>query len=310
MRDINAFEKRYKYWKETGELPYSAGKIIQDRSEEEQVYENGLSLPAYGGGKDDVRGLLDYIGSLENPGRVGLKDGIWRPPTDSTKFDTHQIGMGLDIREEHNPIVYNYLKSKGRLQNPYLTEAEELALREQTWKQKAPILKRFDKKYNLSDRGYYTAAGMLWHGHPFKMMNAEDSVTGRALADAIQNGDRDLDTVFDAYYQYGSNKKRFASRISANNKYWDSKKKIVKPKPKSQLIEQLEQAPVYIPPFEVKQRGETQYPISSNVPQTISSWSSANSPAPFTRMPDLINIMDAYNKIVNEDSPLIMPILK
>jgi hypothetical protein len=31
----------------------------------------------------------------------------------------------LDIREEHNPIVYNYLKNKGRLNDPWLTEAEE-----------------------------------------------------------------------------------------------------------------------------------------------------------------------------------------
>ena len=45
------------------------------------------------------------------------------------KYDVHQIGGGLDMREEHNPIVYNFLKSKGRLNNPYLTEAEEKALR-------------------------------------------------------------------------------------------------------------------------------------------------------------------------------------
>lgn len=74
------------------------------------------------------------------------------------------------------------------------------------------------------------------------------------------------------------------------------------------LIQELEKQEKWQP--NVEYPTQTQYRISQRVPQSISSWSSANSPAPFTRMPDLINIMDAYNKIVNEDSPLIMPILK
>lgn len=200
MRDVNAFRERFNYWKSTGELPYEAG------------------LPKYAPGKDDD--LIDYIGQLENPTKHGLKDGIWRTPKDSSRWDVHQIGMGLDTRQEHNPIVYNYLKSKGRLNDPWLTEAEERMLRKKTWDQKRPAWERFVKAHDLSRRGELTAAGMLWHGHPYKMMNTKDSLTGKALDKAMKSGDKDLSTVFDTYYGYGSNAKRFASRVIANTNYW------------------------------------------------------------------------------------------
>jgi len=148
MRNTSAFRERFKQWKATGELPYEAG------------------LPKYEIGKDPDEysedELIEYLGALENPGKVGLKGGIWRPPTDSTKYDINQIGMGLDIREKNNPIVYNFLKSKGRLGNPYLTIEEEKMLRKKTWLQKKPILDRFLKSHDLSKRGIFTAAGMLW----------------------------------------------------------------------------------------------------------------------------------------------------
>jgi hypothetical protein len=32
---------------------------------------------------------MDYILQLENPGRVGYSKGIWRTPTDSSKYDIH-----------------------------------------------------------------------------------------------------------------------------------------------------------------------------------------------------------------------------
>jgi len=41
------------------------------------------------------------------------------------------------------------------------------------------------------------------------MMNTSDSITGKAFQKAIDSGNKDLDTVFDAYYGYGSNAKRY-----------------------------------------------------------------------------------------------------
>lgn len=71
---------------------------------------------------------------------------------------------------------------------------------------------------------------MLWHGHPFKKMNQADSVTGKALLTALAAGDKDLTGVFDAYYGYGDNAKRFASRINANAKYRKNYKPAIQPR--------------------------------------------------------------------------------
>lgn len=237
-------------------------------------------LPRYAGGTPfSDEEAMDYILQLENPNRIGYAKGIWRTPTDSTKYDIHQIGGGLDIREEHNPIVYNYLKSKNRLNDPWLTEAEEKQLRMQTWKGKKAIMDKFVAKHGdkLSQRGYDVAAGMLWHGHPFKMMNNADSITGKAFLNALASGDQDLSGVFDTYYGYGTNAKRFASRISANSKYWKNYNQI---QPvgvdKSDLVKQLENRP----PFEYWQNyHQPDYPLNNPAPSSISSWNNSDSPA-------------------------------
>jgi hypothetical protein len=54
---------------------------------------------------------------------------------------------------------------------------------------------------------------MKWQGHPFLMAISPDSVTGKAFIKAIESGDKDLDSVFDAYYKYPANAKRYAARI-------------------------------------------------------------------------------------------------
>ena len=282
MRDVNAFRERFRQWKATGELPYEAGlpkyKIGKGSIGQPEKNNNGYS--------DDE--LIEYLGALENPGKVGLNGNIWRLPTDSTKYDTHQIGMGLDTRQEHNPIVYNFLKSKGRLDNPYLTVEEERMLRKKTWAQKKPVLDEFLKSHDLSERGIFTAAGMLWHGHPYKMMNTPDSITGKALRQAMNTGDKDLDTVFNAYYGYGSNAKRFSSRINANKQWWKQhpqqshtqNEDVDYSKPQIEnimrTVPQYTPTPLYIPT-------NAQYPINNTAPQSVSSWSSENSPAPKTR---------------------------
>ena len=232
-KDTTAFRERFN--------AYKNGKPVSE------IYDAGLPRYSEGTPFSDEE-AMDYILQLENPGRVGYSKGIWRPPTDSTKYDVHQIGGGLDMREEHNPIVYNYLKTKGRLNNPWLTEAEEKSLRMQTWKQKKGLMDKFVSSYGdqISQLGYNTAAGMLWHGHPFKMMNAKDSVTGRAFLNAIATGDRDLSSVFDTYYNYGTNAQKFASRINANSKYWKNYKQLHPVSAgKSDLVKQLEGNPQF-----------------------------------------------------------------
>ena len=285
-KDPTAFRERFKAYKD--------GKSVKE------IYDGGL--PRYAEGTPDFSDeeAMEYILQLENPHRIGYSKGIWRTPKDSSKYDVHQIGGGLDIREEHNPIVYNYLKSKGRLNNPWLTEAEEKALRMQTWKGKKANMDKFVAKYGdkLSQLGYNTAAGMLWHGHPFKMMNTADSITGKALANAMASGDKDLDSVFDTYYGYGTNAKRFASRIDANTKY----RKAYKPTviaPRTELIEQLDNAPKFQP---WSNYHGTDYPINNPAPASISSWNSPQSPAytpveysasqSYLRLPDIKDVIE------------------
>lgn len=285
-KDTTAFRERFKAYKD--------GKSVKE------IYDGGL--PRYSEGTHDFSDeeAMEYILQLENPHRIGYSKGIWRTPKDSSKYDVHQIGGGLDIREEHNPIVYNYLKSKGRLNNPWLTEAEEKALRMQTWKGKKANMDKFVAKYGdkLSQLGYNTAAGMLWHGHPFKMMNTADSITGKALATAMASGDKDLDSVFDTYYRYGTNAKKFASRIDANTKY----RKAYKPTviaPRTELIEQLDNAPKFQP---WSNYHGTDYPINSPTPASISSWNSPQSPAytpveygasqSYLRLPDIKDVIE------------------
>ena len=54
---------------------------------------------------------------------MGFDGKVWRPVR-MKGYDPYGIN-GLDIRHEHNPYVANYLKSKGRLNDPYLTVEEE-----------------------------------------------------------------------------------------------------------------------------------------------------------------------------------------
>lgn len=217
MGDVTAFRERFK--------AYKNGKPVSE------IYDAGL--PKYA---DGIKGWLpdytmDYILALENPTKQGLQDGIWRPPTDSTKWDTNAMGGGLDIRQENNPLVYNFLLQNGRLNNPYLTEQEEYDLRTQTFNQNMlPALTRLHNKYGeqISPKGYARLAAMKWQGHPFLMATSPDSITGKAFLSAIASGDKDLDSVFDAYYKYPANAKKYASRIQSDEKYWnkDAAKKV------------------------------------------------------------------------------------
>lgn len=221
-RDPSEFRERFKAYKD--------GKSVRE------IY----GLPGYEPGKLPVDEMMPYILAVENPTKQGLVNGVWRPPTDSTKWDVHAIGGGLDIREQHNPIVYNYLKTNGRLASPFLTAREEEVLREKVFKKTMlPALQNVYNKYGdkISSKGYARLAGMKWQGHPFLMAISPDSVTGKAFIKAIESGDKDLDSVFDAYYKYPANAKRYAARIQADTNYWKNHDTVAtKPVPQEPII--------------------------------------------------------------------------
>lgn len=221
-RDPSEFRERFKAYKD--------GKSVRE------IY----GLPGYEPGKLPVEEMMPYILAVENPTKQGLVNGVWRPPTDSTKWDVHAIGGGLDIREQHNPIVYNYLKTNGRLASPFLTAREEEVLREKVFKKTMlPALQNVYNKYGnkISSKGYARLAGMKWQGHPFLMAISPDSVTGKAFIKAIESGDKDLDSVFDAYYKYPANAKRYAARIQADANYWKNHNTVAtKPVPQEPII--------------------------------------------------------------------------
>lgn len=232
---------------------------------------------------------LGYVQQLENPNKVGWdkKNKVWRTPKQKG-YDKNQIAYGLDTRKEHNPIVYNFLKENGRLNDPWLTDKEAKQLMAQTWDtKKATMSKIIDKTGgNISQRGYNVAAGMVWHGHPAKMMLTEDSVTGKAFNKAIASGDRDLNSVFDAYYNYGSNATQFADRIKLDEPFRgnirqirtrDGNKILKFPVPEQKPFE-----PAWKPEPPVK----TIYPLNNTTPESISSWSGADAPNATPRLKD------------------------
>lgn len=234
---------------------------------------------------------LGYVQQLENPNKVGWdkKNKIWRTPKQKG-FDKNQIAYGLDTREEHNPIVYNYLKANGRLADPWLTDQEAKDLMAQTWNTKKTTMSKIIDKTggNMSQRGYNVAAGMIWHGHPAKMMLNPDSVTGRAFTKAIASGDRDLNSVFDAYYNYGSNATQFADRIRLDKPFRgdiqemrtkDGNKILRFPVPEQK---QYESTWKYEPPV------KTIYPLSgkTETPESLSSWKGADAPNVTPRLKD------------------------
>jgi len=109
------------------------------------------------------------------------------------------------------------------LNDPYLTAQEEEMLRMQTFNSSMlPELTRMYNKYGdkISEKGYARLAGMKWQGHPYLMAITPDSITGKAFLNAIASGDRDLDSVFDAYYLYPANAEKYASRIQSDKNYW------------------------------------------------------------------------------------------
>ena len=243
---------------------------------------------------------LEYIMALENPHKVGWdsKNRVWRTPKEKG-YDKNQIAYGLDIRQDHNPVVYNFLKEKGRLKDPWLTEGEATDLMAQLYADKNGSVNKAVEKMggNISQRGYNVLRGMAWHGHPMKQLLNPDSITGKAFLRAIANGDRDLNSVFDAYYGYGSNATQFADRIKADARQrgsiimetlGDGNKRM-----RFQPVPQWEPQPLPQP------IPETQYPLNgSQAPESISSWNAAQSPSATPTIPSIQKLNNERQKAV------------
>lgn len=291
-RDPKEFRDRFKKWKE--------GK---------PVYQAGLPLPVYDEGRiysDDE--AINYIIALENPHKIGWDKAkkIWRTPK-GKGFDNNQIAYGLDTREEHNPLVYNFLKNNNRLNDPWLTDKEARNLAMQTYRQKKDSVAKAIEiaKGNVSQRGYNILSGMAWHGHPMKSVLSPDSITGKAFRKAIKQGDQDFDSVFDAYYHYGTNEKQFAERILADKSFrpkanaktyvmTDGTKKMVFEKP------DWAKSKVEIPnPYMPHREPPTEYPINPakrNPNQYLNPWNGTASPSYSVDIPKFDNIQDINSK--------------
>lgn len=248
---------------------------------------------------------MDYIGQLENAKKVGLKDGIWRPPT-QPGYDKYQIGMGLDTRAEHNPIVYNYLKSKGRLNDPWLTESEEKDLRAQTYATKKNLVRRLAAQYGdgLSELGYSRIAGMVWHGDPALKMRNQNTTTGSAFKRAALINDNDLQSVFDAYYKYPANRVRYQDRYKNDVAWADQWNKT------SQLVNSIKFKPEYNAPAIMQPRQIQQdYNLNNPAPTSISSWSGSGSPAYGGYDVRIPSFIETSNKPYSEIKQIIAPTL-
>ena len=139
---------------------------------------------------------------------------------------------------------------------------------------------------------------MAWHGDPMKKLLDEDTVTGKAFRRAIAEGDADLNTVFDAYYLHPANAKKYAERIKADAKY----------RPKAQFITQdgkvlkidwNKQVPRWQPP-KLQMPHNTEYPIDNTAPESISSWSGADSPSKGPRIQSIQDTMQQQQNILNQ----------
>lgn len=88
-------------------------------------------------------------------------------------WDKHQIGIGLDMRPENNPIVQEYLHSKNGKR--WVSEADEHYSRQRMLLDKEKTLNRLLKKkglnLQLSPNKKAMAIGLVYHGFAPKLFS-------------------------------------------------------------------------------------------------------------------------------------------
>lgn len=162
---------------------------------------------------EDLR--YDYLKALENPDNVGYIPiiGIWVPPTDEAKYDTNQIGIGLDMK--YNKDVSKFLQETGRTNKPYLTNQEMRDLQNKSLKYYEGVLDKYTKNLDMSDTKRAAAIGLIYHGHGPELWNKDTKVSK-----AFFNGtDDDFINAITNFYRNNTRAKRHSTFWNSNREY-------------------------------------------------------------------------------------------
>lgn len=160
--------------------------------------------------------LYNYIEAIENPTREGYDtvNKIWRPPT-KKGFDKNQIGIGLDLNNEH---VKSFLKSKGRLKDPWLTDSEMKELQGKIIGGLETILNKHTKLSTpISDNKRVMAIGLMYHGFGPSLWNPNGPKTSK-VSNALFNGsDKEMvDAVSNLYNG------TYTERYKNHSNFWNN----------------------------------------------------------------------------------------
>lgn len=215
--------RTYKY----GQQVTIDNKVYQENSDGSRTlirYSNGT--PNY-----DLTPTGSYITRIENPDSAGYVNGRWynKAYTDKHKngprvWDSNQIGIGIDTRENNNPVVQQYLRNTG--QYKYINEDDEHFVRQSTIKEKDDTLNRLMRKYNininLSPNKRAMALGMIYQGLANQLFNPKTPLA-RQLQNAFTNGtDKQFADSITNFYNVFQNG-RFRERAKQNQEYWSTR---------------------------------------------------------------------------------------
>lgn len=233
--------------------------------EGEQVYENGL--PKYAGGKDPYEDTMSFLRKHEGFRDTTYLDGKGVPT----------IGYGF---------TDSALVKKGKISR---AEADK-RLRQEVINREAFLskMKNWDK---ISDSSR-TALRSYYYNYPAgfkdttKFMKAWNSGD---YAEAI----RQVDAGMNDKANRGLRTRRLAEQALLKADPF-----LMPVKPKSQLVRQLEEAPVYEQPFTYKQPTTTDYSFTNKAGGILNAWNGADSPSyggASLRMPTLEQYMRTNN---------------
>lgn len=248
MRNTSAFRERFKQWKATGELPYSAG------------------LPKYDTGKDDdlIESLIKYEGFLEHTTDIG--DG------------KQTIGSGLTKKKYTSKGTITRAENREAVQSEIIERRNRLANTFPHWNELPDSAKNalihYDYNYPISEK----SSPKMWR---------------YAAARDWENTAKQMDA--------GVNMKKFSKGLRTRRKYeqdmflrdlMPTEQEPEEQKMVSLVDDVLPSRPVFVAP-PLYNYINTQYPIQQDLPQSIDSWSSGDSPAPKTRSFNIVS--DIYN---------------
>ena len=121
-----------------------------------------------------------YITAVENPDSAGYYNGRWynKSWADAHRnltprvWDSNQIGIGLDMKKENNPLIQDYLKFTGPTTS--ISEADEHYVRQHQIQDKLNTLNRLMKKNNInikmSPSKQAMAVGLVYYGFLHKLL--------------------------------------------------------------------------------------------------------------------------------------------